>query len=811
MSEGTTPTAGREEPVATGERNSSSVLRYVRELLDIAKSSNLDVVVEEMMVEALHNALRLSQRFLTPVGQRDADVPSGLIDAADAWHALVDAGLDHVLTPRQHAMYGEVGGRTLFLQYAAQGRPEDLAVAYSIYGPWVVDSLSTLVRRAPNRKLAADAAAMGVMLRQGADQSSEVEHADGAVKLLEAVLEAAGEHSEAWWNVALELAAALQTRHRITGREEDLRSCQEALKEALATMPSDAPVHAAATAVRAARKALATEGANNEARAMLEDFVRRSAESVEADLKDGVERLRRYEEQGDPLDLDAAQSRLELAVAVAEPGIPAHAIALSALGLVLIKRHEVTLEPSILETAIEHLQEGLHRADGEPSIRPALLLQLGDGLARKYEHTSARENLDAAIDAYRAGLEEPSPHVTVTALLRAALGNALRMSWERDGESAQLDDAIELLDTGAADLPSGSDAWATARARLAASLLWRYETRGNLADVHTAVAMAREAVEATAERAPGRGVRLSGLARALAARGVRIGKTRDLDEAIALLQGLIEREPRSRTLANRLSDLGTDLLSRYDARKDPADLTAAVASLEQAVELTPNRVAARAVRLGNLGNALMRSYEAELDVGKLKRAVAAQREAVELADKRPDRASYRLGLADCLALLHDANGDHVLLGEAVDCYRRACCEAAKESPNVALAASRNWARSATARAAWGEATEASRYAVEATEDLFRRQYARADQEAWLELATPVPAMAAYAIARAGYPEEAVLALERTRALLLSDALERRAKLLDLRSHRAADLVTAYEAAAERVQWLERNTTSIDDR
>ena len=862
--------SGEELPPAESAREGdpAGVLRYVRELIEVAERSDQDFIVEEMMIEALHSATDLSERILIKIGDGEGKVPDGLIEAADAWHALVGANVDDHITPQMRSMYPELAGRVLFFGYTAQGRPEDLATAVALDEPWVVDSLSTLVRQVRDLKLALDAVGVGFTLRHGAEQTGKVGHADAAVELLEAVLEVVGDVALDRLTVLVELGAALLARHQITREEADLRRCRDVLEEALSLAPPGAPSRAATMAnlasvllalqsedleeldrvialaceardafnaapqavgitktivsalgerfalsgdsadlvlaVGAAREGLAIEGGDEEARLALEKFILSAEESARADLSDGVERLQRYEKHGAPGDLEAAEASLQLVADVAAPGTTDRAIALSGLGLVLIKRHERSAEPSILNEALEHLEAALRDSGGDHSITPALLLNWGDGLTRKYEHTFARQDLEAAIVAYRDGLTEPPPSVTGAALLRAALGHALRMMWERNGESARLNEAIDLLDAAAPDLPAGSDAYALARARLAAAMMFRYETRGDLDDLHAAVAAAREAVDATDEQAPARGVRESGLARALAARGVRIGTPGDLNEAIALLKGLIEREPRSRTLSNRLSTVGAVLLDRYDAHRAPADLSAAIDHLERSLKLTDEEDPGRAGRLANLGNALMRNYEAVHSVGQLERAVDVQREAARLAAGRPDHASYLGGLGACLAFLYEEKDDEALLAEAVTAYRRGCREAAAESPNVELVLARNWGRFATLREAWPEAAEAYRHAVNATEELFRRQPVRADQEAWLALAAPVPAMAAYALARAGQVDEAVVALERTRTLLLSDALNRdRAELQGLRDDGAGDLVAAYQAAAERVQALER--------
>jgi hypothetical protein len=162
------PPAGESpEPESIGRRDPAEVLRYVRELIEVAERSDVDFIVEEMMVEALHSATDVSQRILIEVGDGEGEVPGGLIYAADAWHALVGAHVDEHVTPPLRSMYSNLAARVLFLNYTARGRPEDLAVACSLDEPWVVDSLSTLVGQIADRKLVSEAVAVAFTLRHG--------------------------------------------------------------------------------------------------------------------------------------------------------------------------------------------------------------------------------------------------------------------------------------------------------------------------------------------------------------------------------------------------------------------------------------------------------------------------------------------------------------------------------------------------------------------------------------------------------------------------------------------------------------------
>ena len=76
------------------------------------------------------------------------------------------------------------------------------------------------------------------------------------------------------------------------------------------------------------------------------------------------------------------------------------------------------------------------------------------------------------------------------------------------------------------------------------------------------------------------------------------------------------------------------------------------------------------------------------------------------------------------------------------------------------------------RSAWPEAVEAYGLGLEAVDRLYRIQLLRRHRETWLLAAEGLPLRAAYALAANGDPAAAAVTVERGRALLLSDALER---------------------------------------
>jgi hypothetical protein len=98
-----------------------------------------------------------------------------------------------------------------------------------------------------------------------------------------------------------------------------------------------------------------------------------------------------------------------------------------------------------------------------------------------------------------------------------------------------------------------------------------------------------------------------------------------------------------------------------------------------------------------------------------------------------------------------------------------------------------------------EATEPFGLAVDALEQLFRRQVLRTYKEAWLRAAPGIYLSAAWAYGCRHDPRGGALALERGRAHLLSEALQRdRADLGRLAATGGPALAARYTTAVEKL-------------
>jgi len=188
-------------------------------------------------------------------------------------------------------------------------------------------------------------------------------------------------------------------------------------------------------------------------------------------------------------------------------------------------------------------------------------------------------------------------------------------------------------------------------------------------------------------------------------------------------------------------------------------------------ERSPTDAAERRQQLSALSRVLRVRFAADGDRADLERSVALDAEALEgVPAAHPERALLLVNAAHGLARM-STNRD-ADWARAVELWREGCTIGVAQQPALALTAAITWLDLALQRGAAEDATDGTGLALDALEQLVASQGARQDQEQWLHLAAPLPAMAARVLVAADEPEQAVLAVERGRALLLSLLLER---------------------------------------
>ena len=136
-------------------------------------------------------------------------------------------------------------------------------------------------------------------------------------------------------------------------------------------------------------------------------------------------------------------------------------------------------------------------------------------------------------------------------------------------------------------------------------------------------------------------------------------------------------------------------------------------------------------------------------------------------------------------------------------FRRVCEIGALNAPQAALDASRNWGGWALDRGQWAETVEAYCSGLATGQQLLARQVLREHKESWLRDLQGMSGPAAYALTKLGRYEDAATMMERGRARLLAEALQRRRR--DLEQLPARGHEELYQRYLEIVETQERLT------
>jgi hypothetical protein len=508
----------------------------------------------------------------------------------------------------------------------------------------------------------------------------------------------------------------------------------------------------------------------------------------------------RFSDPAGPADAEALlREALRLVDRVGDT-VPGTAATTSNLALVLRDRYLAEGDSGLLLEAIALAERAVAAAD-DPGVR----VMLGDLLSQYFPHSGDVDDLQRAV----ALLTDAVARIPVLSPERPrAMVDAAIALTERHavlGASDDLDTAVELLEQALGRLPARAPDTPSARVQLAVALYRRFEVAGLLADLDRAIGLLEAVVRAATGIAhpgiAGPEVALptwrTNLATALIQRHRRTGDDGDLDQAIAAYEDALDTAGSDRyavlnNLGNALRDRARRPSSGADRRRP--DLDRAVVLLDAAARLCVPGSVRHASTLANLGQVLRDRFLLTRDAGDLDRALAVTEEAVAPAGSADaDRARRWFSRAAVLrqAQYARAGGDSSAADTA---YLAGCSAGLRADPESVLVAAQDWGLGAVARADWPIAATAFGFAVDAIGVLVTTQAARHHQEAWLRAATALSDSAAYASTAAGDRVAAVVAMERTRAAMLAEALGRdRTDLVELARARP-DLVARFRRA-----------------
>jgi len=518
--------------------------------------------------------------------------------------------------------------------------------------------------------------------------------------------------------------------------------------------------------------------------------------------------IARFEQTSDPALLVQAITAFEAAVAAVAPDDPGRSWHLVHLGNALLLRYRHDGNPEDLRRAVVAYENALEASAYDSPDRPELFGSLANALRLRHLRFREMADLDRAVELYQQAVELTGQSSSRSAHLNN-LATGLIDRYQRSGRSDDLNTAIDAL-REAVTMAVDDDALSN----LGVALTYRFESDGQLVDLDEAIERLRLSVQTTPPGSVDRGRRMSALATALRYRFERGRDQQDLELAVAADREAVRcTAVNSPEYADALGNLGLSLLNRFHLTEDETDLDLAVAAATGALQMTPTTAASHAGKLTNLGNVLRQRHRRTGAAADLDSAIGAARQAVtETPQTAPTRSLRLNNLGNLLHERADSDDDAVALLAAVQTYREACQRGLESYPLAALNSARTWGAWAAQRDSWHEAAEAYRYGLAALDVLARRQLVREHKEDWLREASGLPARAAYAFAHTpDMPvEEALLALERGRMLVLSEGLaRRRADLQQLPARGRDDLLVRFRAAADRLDQLDLRELNAD--
>jgi TPR repeat protein len=300
----------------------------------------------------------------------------------------------------------------------------------------------------------------------------------------------------------------------------------------------------------------------------------------------------------------------------------------------------------------------------------------------------------------------------------------------------------------------------------------------------------------------------------LSTRFARTGREADLEEAIRVFQQAVKATPPdSPGMPGYLNNLGAVLSDRFERTGREADLEEAIRVSQQAVKGTPPDSPDLPSSLNNLGGCLSTRFARTGREADLEEAIRVHQQAVKATPPdSPDLPARLNNLGIGLRERFARTGREADLEEAILVYRRACKLGALSAPQAVLASARSWGRWAVQRKQWGETAEAYGYGLSTGRQLLARQLEREHKESWLRDLQEMSGSAAFALAKLAHYEDAAATMERGRARLLAEALQRRRRDLEQLAARGhEELYRRYREIVERQEQLTQPTAARPDQ
>ena len=528
----------------------------------------------------------------------------------------------------------------------------------------------------------------------------------------------------------------------------------------------------------------------------------------------GTCRMIRFSLTGQRADMDDGIEDLTAAVAAIPVSDPDRGIAVASLIQALVDRFQRTGAFPDLDAAITTARDATTTIPAGGDHRGVVLASLADALRARHERTEDLADLNEAIGWYEAALAESGAAGLSRDIIVSNYGLARRIRYERLSDPADLDAAIAAGQEAVAARPPGKPERAEYLVNLGTAFLRRFQYAGALTDADDAIRALRDAVASLAPGNPDYPGAQSNLAMALVTRYDRTRDRADLDAAISASQAAVttfsHQDPRWAGLAG---NAGLALYERYKITGGLGDLDAAIALVQRGGAAMPAGHPDRATVLTQLSIMLHGRFERTADSADLDGCVRVAYEAAEATpDGDVERANTLVNLGVALRGRFRVTGLPTDRDAAIAALSRAL-EVPSARPLVRARASAG--AGLLARHDPALAARLLEGAVRLLAEIAPRQLARGDQQhavgvfAGLAGAAASAALADPTVPARERPAKALALLEASRAILLSQALDTRDDLTDLRRDHHG-LAGRFVAARDRLDRAEPEVIVLGD-
>jgi CHAT domain-containing protein len=464
-------------------------------------------------------------------------------------------------------------------------------------------------------------------------------------------------------------------------------------------------------------------------------------------------------------------------------------------------RSDLRQDVSDLDEAIMLSEEAVRRTTPDASDLPKRLANLAAGLYRRYEVRGDRADLERNIELAGEAVAKERPDAPERCYWLGNLAKSLIERYQLSANPADLDGAFRFSDEAISAAPDGWYGLEGALISHANAALLRYAATGELSLLERSIESFERAFALTGRGSTSFPTVAYGYGSALLQSQEGERDRERLSLAVVVIDAGLAAAPRGSSIYDSLGGLlGKALSQRYEERNEEDDFVRSSQLLTETLEqVVAKPEMAAAVRFDVAGLA-SRRYQRVGDRAQLGLAIDTYQEVL---DERGPSGEVLLNLGVALWLRFEDTGAEEDLRLGVQAFRETCRLSAAGSQSQRLLAARHWSAWAAERAAWAEVAEAYEHGLGAAQQLSMVQVMAGHRQAWLREGRGLIVDAACAFAALGRPADAVLALERGRAVLLSDTLQLlRADLYGLRESGHGELADRYVAAARRVSAVE---------